>query len=306
MTPIRHPGPEGTWLVRDHLEAVLFCRVNFVDMAEGARAAFDRWLDAVPRNALKWARIGGNAAEPKPFGATTIARCVDQLSPAKAAKREVSSFTLCGPQPYNSDYWFAAVGSADLFGPDAIDTEANFIEMRFPTEYLAERGVEPFVALMKDIAAGLPYSSGYASVALGYNAESHVSEAAEIIAPLALRHHGYDVHRHRYVKYDIGDLSLGARWLTLLGANLVEKLGGSEALAKQLPGIGVEPAGAGLMLRAGEQPEIGDVNAQQGTPLLRMVAKAVEPVTLFGCQELLPLFVGNPETLDRWERRFFS
>lgn len=306
MTPIRHPGPEDTWLVRDHLEVAYYCRVPFAQMAAGVDTVLSEWLKLVPKSSLAWTRGSANASEPKPYTARTLNQCKALLVPAKIAKRDLTSFSLCGPQAFNPDYWFYAAGSRELTGPDAIETEANLVEMRLPTEFLKTAGAAAFCAFVKAAGAALPYSAGYASIALGYNAESHVGAAGEIIAPLALRYHGLDVHRHAYTRYDIADLSLGARWLTFLGPKQVEQLGGAAALTASLPGVLVEAVGHGVMLQAGAEPEIGDVNSQQDTPLLRLVAKAIEPVTLFGCRELLPLFADNPDTLDRWERRFWN
>lgn len=306
MTPIRHPGPEGTWLVRDHLEAAFFCRVPFADMAPGVEKALDAWLALVPKNTIAWKRAGASAAEPKPYDARSLAQCKAMLTPAKIAKSDLTSFSLCGPQAFNADYSFYVVGSRELTGPEAIETEANLLEISFPTEHLQPVGNEAFVSFVRSVAEALPYSAGYASLALAYNAESHVGAAGEIIAPLALRHHGLDVHRHAYTRYDLADLSPGARWLTFLGEKLVNQLGGVEALKARVPSVTVEPVGAGLMLRAGAEPEIGDVNEGRNTPLLRTVAHAIEPVTMFGCRELLPLFAENPDTLDRWERRFWN
>jgi hypothetical protein len=61
------------------------------------------------------------------------------------------------------------------------------------------------------------------------------------------------------------------------------------------------------MIRAGDMPEIGDVNKRQGTPLLREVAAALEPVSVFDDPALLGNFANHDEDLlKRWERRLLD
>jgi hypothetical protein len=126
-----------------------------------------------------------------------------------------------------------------------------------------------------------------------------------VIASTAFRSHGYDVANTLYTNTALGDRSRGARWLTMLGTDLVDRLGGKSALAaKLIDGVDVVEGAHGILLRAGKAPEIGDVNRQQSTPLLASVAEAIERVTFFGDKGLGPLF-GGPEPRNRWERRFW-
>ena len=60
------------------------------------------------------------------------------------------------------------------------------------------------------------------------------------------------------------------------------------------------------MMRAGNVPEIGDRARKVGTPLLRLVAKVLRPVTAFKEIVLLRVFGHDEEFLDKWERRFLD
>ena len=160
--------------------------------------------------------------------------------------------------------------------------------------------------LARGFAADLPYSSGYASPALSFIAESKLPAAGKVIVPAAFRHPGYDVHDNQDTRGFIGGRVIGARWLTFLGPELVKQLGGKKALAAALPGVTVVPAGHGVMLRAGTEPELGDSNRRIDTPLLRSVARMLEPVTFFENTQLKGLFGGDLDRLDRWERRFLT
>ena len=48
------------------------------------------------------------------------------------------------------------------------------------------------------------------------------------------------------------------------------------------------------------------MNRRVDTPLLKAVARALEPVTCFGNRGLEPLVGGDSESLNRWERRFLT
>ena len=62
------------------------------------------------------------------------------------------------------------------------------------------------------------------------------------------------------------------------------------------------------MLRAGEQPELGDTTRKMGTPMLREIAKVLEPLTIFNEPALLGIEFGDAEGsfLMRWELRFLD
>jgi len=102
----------------------------------------------------------------------------------------------------------------------------------------------------------------------------------------------------------------GARWLSFLGPTIIEQLGGFEALSKAfVDPVTIEKVGHGIMIRAGKEPEIGDVNRQVDTPLLREVAKILEPITLFREEALIGLDFADPDEddfLEQWEHRFLD
>jgi hypothetical protein len=152
----------------------------------------------------------------------------------------------------------------------------------------------------------LPYISGYTSPALHWV----LTRGMDKIRALAARHPGFDVARNSKTRYWIGDHARGARWVTFLGPALGERLGGPPAMAKDLgTSIDVTTVGEGTMIRAGAEPELGDVNKNIGLPLLRKVAKLIEPVTMFNERALVmcEFFDGYDDPfLEKWERRFLD
>jgi hypothetical protein len=80
---------------------------------------------------------------------------------------------------------------------------------------------------------------------------------------------------------DLVPLVKRAGWMTLLHARTVQLLGGEDKLRSELvdtPEIRVHPAGGGgLILQAGERPQLGDLNRGDYLPLYRKVAAVLRP-----------------------------
>jgi hypothetical protein len=75
-----------------------------------------------------------------------------------------------------------------------------------------------------------------------------------------------------------------ADWITVLNADQVELLGGDAALRASLaasgPSIEIQPAGSGVLIRAGASPQVGDLSVGHVPLEYVAVAKAIAPVTI--------------------------
>lgn len=300
---VRLDDAHGQCLARDNLVIVFFDSRPFAQMVEGAAKCVDRYLAMIPSDALRWSIIGVTSDTYKPLPAKDIARCRAMLS-ASTAKQKDIHFRLLGPESAGPDYRLV-VNGYKLPEIRGSGQQASSIEMRFPRESLAAQGVDQLAALVAQMFEDLRCDSGYASIALCYGMESEKDKAHDLIAPTAFRSHGYDVPNNLHTAPQLGVRCRGARWLTMLGPKLVDRLGGRVALAANLiDGVELIEGAHGVLLRAGRTPEIGDVNRQQSTPLLASVAHAIEPVTYFGDKALTTL-LGGLEARNRWERRFW-
>lgn len=300
---VRLDDAQGQCLARDNLIVVFFGSRPFAQMVTGVAKCVDRYLAMIPADVLRWSIIGSTSGTYKPLTSKEIARCRAMLT-ASTAKQKDIHFRLLGPESAGPDYRLVVNGYKLPAKRGALH-QANAIEMRFPREFLTAHGADAVAAAVAQMFDDVPCDSGYAAIALCYGMESQVAKACEVIAPAAFRSHGYDVPDTLHTTPRLGDRSRGARWLTMLGQELVERVGGKEALASRLiDGVEVVEGKHGLLLRAGKEPEIGDVNRQQPTPLLASVARAIEPVTYFGDSALMSV-LGSPEARDRWERRFW-
>jgi hypothetical protein len=302
MRNIRLYSPDDILLARDNWVIAFFLPEPFPPVAQAARAAFDLWRATAPADAIKWALVGASAGEAKPVGPKTLDRCIGMLDPAAAARREITAFRLFGPAPDTPGHLFEVVGDRER-GEGFLERLVGLIQIWFPTEFLTPRAVAEFACRVAEL---LPYISGYVAPALAFGSGVDTAAAGQAIRGLAFRHPGYDLPRNKHTRYKLGQQLIGARWITFLGPQQVEQLGGPDAIAAAVPGVTVAAVGHGLMLRAGDEPETGDVNRRVDTPLLRVVAKAIEPITLFGNPALEEVFGNDPDALDRWEQRFLA
>ncbi len=300
MNPIRITSEKGGLVARDSLLLAFFCKRPAAELLASFEAVFDRWLTQTPPEAKLWACIGENADTYKPFTTRSMTRLRAEFDPRKVHLRDVNGLDLGGPQQINPDYHFTFNASREI-SPDALET--NLLEVRLPSELAAPETLSSFLDFARFVAEHLPYDSGYGSLALTWGVDSQEYEFSLAVRGLAARHPGFDMPDNQAVKYRLDKQSRGAYWLTFVGPDALAKLGGSDALRAKLdPAIGMEQVGVGVMLRAGERPEPGDVNRAERLPLVRSLAKVLEPVCKFGSVGLDNLFV-DVEARERWERR---
>jgi len=175
--------------------------------------------------------------------------------------------------------------------------------LRLPTEFLEERGPERVRALALELAADLPFSSGYVDFVLCASSEDS-SEALELIRP---RYPGVHLASNRAVM-NVGTRVEGVHWMNFLGQPVLGMLGGVSGLRER----GVLPVGSiqemsaeRVLITLGEWPEVGDVEESQTLPLHRALAQLLEPY-LYQRRPRFTFGQPVPEELLRWDRRFLD
>jgi len=299
--------PRGFVTLRSGVKLAFFLPMPFSSAAPAALETFDRYVVGIPDGALRWSAVGASAGEWRPVAKTTIGRCRSMLTGGGPATRSLTAFTLTdgeegGAAPGYSIQVVGGQPSARL--PD----ELGLVQMTFPSSVLAEAVIEKFVAFATHLAEPLPYVSGYGSPALIWS-ESDPGASLRAAWGQAVRYAGYDVASNETARLRLGRRVRGARWLTFLGPELLARVGGVGALEATLPEpVTRAPAGHGTSLRAGAAPELGDRNRHEETPLLRAVARVLEPITQFEESMLLrsPFAAGHESEFLRWERRFLT
>lgn len=296
----------GRIYLRDGITVAFFLPTPMHEIVGPLLAAFEEYLKMVPEDALRWESVGASSEEWKPINKTTLQRCRAQLKLEAVRKRKLTSFELADGDVGGDAPGYGILVIGNPIDPDTPD-ELSLMQMYLPIEVIEQEQVELFVEHIRTIAALLPYKLGYTSPALQW-AELGMDKAIAQSRAIVARHPGYDIQLNETGRTWLGLRARGARWLNFLGPEIVDKLGGIEALKKTLKEpIVVEPIGHGIMIRAGEKPEIGDVPRKVGTPLLRSVAKVLEPVTAFEEIVLLGSFANwDKDFLEQWEHRFLN
>lgn len=296
--------PSGEIAARDNLVLAFFGKRPFSEMAQGAGEALAQWLGAIPRDQLTWVLIGKDSAKYKKLTPAALAKCQEALAVEVAAASD-TFVRICGPEAIGPDYRATIKGYRQ---PQkiAFADETSLVEFVFPANFHQKFGAGRFVALAAKMFDLLGCDSGYASPALYYGLRGEYEQAAEFIAAHAFQHHGFDVPNNVSTAVSMGVKCRGARWLTMLSSDLVKRAGGLDSLKREIePGVEILALSSGVLLRAGEEPEIGAVNRGIGTPLVASVARAVEGITYFNDDSLLPLFGDDADRRDHWERRFW-
>jgi hypothetical protein len=188
---------------------------------------------------------------------------------------------------------FHGTGLEDVL-PPVFDTgsygEFSWLQFQLPSAL----GSDPaaVLSLVEDVAVMFPYRCGHVGFSLCWNRWS-VARSAEVpplIGPLFLRYPGFSVGTPE----EVCDHPLPPiNWLTLLGPELLQKLDGIGAVRTHLAdkAISVTPLGAGVCIRAGDAPQLGDINRKDDLPLYRKVGsylkvlRGKERVELYGLDE---------------------
>ncbi|WNG61744.1 DUF3396 domain-containing protein [Archangium gephyra] len=170
-----------------------------------------------------------------------------------------------------------------------------------PTEYLEERGPEHVHSLARELAAELPFSSGYVDFVL-CSSSLHALPALELVRSCYPGVHLTSSGATMYV----GTRVEGVHWMNFLGQPVLGELGGVSSLRERLalPGISLqEMTGDRVLITLGAQPEVGGVEADQRLAPHRALARVLEPV-LYRRKSMFGRRV--PEELLRWDRRFLE
>jgi Protein of unknown function (DUF3396) len=240
------------------------------------------------------------------------------------AFRPVDASTLAGPYS-----WFASekilATKLLLFFAHSGDARTNFhtpavqltlwpthapplyvFRMALPVEVANDP--DELVAFVRDALAEFPLEAGFCGYSLFYHPATDQDEVMRRAAPLLLRHPGLEYGNATPYTNATDKGVVVVNWLTLLGAKLTTDLGGAKNLAKTAPtGVSVLPLGpGGVVLRAGQAPQVGDVNRHDLLPLYHAVGQLVSPRR--APDEALDLIYieGMPEEArNDWLRRFF-
>jgi hypothetical protein len=294
--PIRVFSSEGTLVLRDGLVFVLFIPASHCEISTQIERVLGRYLALCGQNAPTL--ICDRGENYRRFSPEEDAALRWRMSRERRGHFMVT--LRDGTEPAVPNYRFQYLGEAASRDADCV----SHLELWFPTELLDAIGPDVLVGELLAMAAEVPFSSGYCSIALNYDDWVEVP-LASVIRGTALRMPGIDVRNSLSVACSIGNRVRGAYWLTLLGPQALAMLKTDAASLQSLLGehIRIYPVEHGVAIRAGVAPEVGDVNRLQLLPSVRRVAAVIEPVTFLQTHGVT---LEEVEDDLRWQRRHYS
>ncbi len=300
--------------IRSAIIAGFFFRQEVPDIGEVMQAVMDEWLSWLPADIDLYYRTR-NTEGKKPIKKGTLTRLRNEMLKEKYRGElwttELYSDGSLAPE-YGLDMCSDNLADWAEYGHEAVN---NYISFYFSAQLIDDKVTrERWVDWVISIAERLDYVSAYSSYTLTGAASAMEYGWTPYLRKYAYRYPGFDIGVNHFTKHNIGTCgSKGARWLTLINAEAIGKLGGKDTLLSQLDSnIGVRSVGSGLMLRASDLPELGEMNSVETTDTIPIpktlisIAKAIEPITIEdGAAQLLSPDGEMDDNAHRWLQRFF-
>lgn len=290
---------DGSLVARDGVVLCFFMRRPHGEIAPSVWQALQTYRSAIPPGALGWYDSDDGDTLPLDDKGWEHIRWQMLERPwgdAWTVDLEGDSGDVSG---YNFEYrgWRL---EAPTFSHDK-DSSCG-VTFSFPTEYLLEHGPAHLRTLAHEIARELPFSFGYASLAVVAPRGRWYVARRELL-PFLSRYLGLDLYYLDDTSMTLGTRARGAYWLTFLGQPLLSQLGGTEALRHKLPfpDVSFQPLeGERLLITLTEWPDAIDTEKRFYPAQYRELALLLEP---FFCEERTGWFSLDKEQLRRWMRR---
>ncbi|MCK5267927.1 MAG: DUF3396 domain-containing protein [Spirochaetes bacterium] len=196
----------------------------------------------------------------------------------------------------------ARLPAFEMFG-STTSRHAGYLRMALPVEIISH-GTKKFLDIVREAIGKFQWLSGYAGYSFYWLPRylSTLKQVGQYIGPKLLRHPGFNMGDPMYFKKFALDSVLGANWLTLLSSKFCDKLGGFDEMKKKVsPKIDIQELEAGILLIAGEKPEIGDINKGKFLPTYQEISNLLLPIR---AKKLRPLTGLTSENTLRWLERF--
>ncbi len=303
ILPYRAYDTDGVLAARDGIVFVLFIEGDHHEIAGSVGELYDRYCEIFGCERLKWAHDRGESFRPLTKRKRTSVRKMLSAEHAKPGKDYFVTLKSGEEDGDAPEHLFQYRGMERATTPRADEWPyRSFVEIWFPNEHLHEQGPAKMVSDLGTLAELVPFSSGYCSRAINCEewAEGLIEEE---IRGLVTRHPGLDFHASMITTLQINNHTRGAYWLTLLGPDSLQTLQADADSARASLGqdIIVHELTNGIMIQAGETPEIGDVNRGDNLPLVRKVASFIEPILLI---QTSGIFIFDEEDeFEEWTRR---
>ncbi|WP_395834924.1 DUF3396 domain-containing protein [Archangium violaceum] len=302
---IRVRADNGFLVARDGVHLCFFMRRSHAEVAPAVWRALQTYLHAIPPQSLSWYVAPEGGFLPLDDESWKHIREDMHERPCPVSRSVYLQEHHDEVGGYNFEYYGRRL-DAPLFARDENSTCA--VSFTLPTGYLMEHGPARVRALALELARELPFSFGYASLALVTPNEWWYA-ARRTVRELRDRYPGLDVYNLEQTSRVLGTRARGAYWLTFLGQPLLGQLGGLESLRQRLPFPDISFHSLDderVLLTLGEWPEAIDTTKESPPPQLLALARMLEPFIYD--EEVTGWFLHDHregmEDMRRWIRRF--
>lgn len=167
-----------------------------------------------------------------------------------------------------------------LLDPDGRkDGSLNYLRAAFAVD-MFRADVAAFMAVVKELGSLVPVFHGTGGFSFSESMQTGERQANEpYLIAAAMRFSGVDVKALSATSLCCDRAIRGVNWLTLVNASFVKRLGGEKALRGWFSeAIQLHSMPWGLMIQAGPEPGLGNVNEGETLPLYREVNRVLRPV----------------------------
>ena len=267
----------GRLAARDGVVVTFFLHRDHQEVVSAVWRALQLYLGAIPPQSLGWyVTEDGDMAPLDDKGWEVIRERLLERPSATAWIAELSE-DASQTGGYHFEYYGRKLDAPTGFLKKDPTTGVSFT---VPTEFLLEHGLDALRALVFKLAWELPFSFGYASLAVVAARADWVSSRGNDLDVLLTRYLGVDLYFVQEISDYIGTGARGAYWLTFVGQPLLGQLGGIEGLRRALPfpEVTLLPLDSQrLLICLGEQPDAIDTQKGPIPPQYRALAKVLEP-----------------------------
>lgn len=236
---------------------------------------------------------------------------------AKMLRRPIDQIAKRNPVPFNA--WYAT--SAETYQSaspvtfsaivrDSSGGDLSYVRATFPAARVAgEAAAAGFLETTKRWCERIPIRHGYAGLTVNEASQRATRQMNSGMLPqIAERFPGVEIDDCEGTVLVARDRIKGVNWLTLLGDELVQHLGGLPALSIRLSdAVALHAARDGaVIVQAGRVPTRGDTQSGDDLSLYREVARVLRPISLESHPDLGTVEFGSfgTEGTNRWLRRF--
>jgi hypothetical protein len=256
---------------------VAFTREPFQKQGPALRRLQSRFFELCPE-ATDWHFATENMSRHKPTTNRTFSM-LDTWTKSGAPPREFVALEIKDGEVFKAaPHRKFQVLATEPGSTSYDDGDANMIVLSFPVEWAVEHQTE-METLSSDVFSSMPMVSGHAGYA--YELSTYFQSGAETHAwRHSTRRRGIDIIRPAEDRRAVGPNGLKTvSWLTMIGTPLVKQLGGDDVVTSHLgSGIDLQTLPTGIVFKAGDTPQFGDIAVANDLPTYRDVFRRVRPL----------------------------